>query len=113
MDQTTKPTPKGLAITSLVVGIVALVLSFFWFIAIPLAITALILGIISLAKHHGGKGMSITGLITGGVALISAPFWIFVWLVSFSTFVEEFNKGFEEGYQQSQSQTEPDAYNFQ
>lgn len=60
---------KGLAITSLVLGIASVVLAIVWFVSIPLAITAIVLGIVSLVKKRAGKGMSITGLVTGAVTL--------------------------------------------
>lgn len=60
---------KGLAITSLVFGILGFLTGFLG-IGILLGLVAVILGVIALAKHSAGKGMAIAGLITGGLALL-------------------------------------------
>jgi len=57
-------TPKGLAISALVVGIAALALSFLGWIAV-----AVILGIVALVKRQS-KGMSIAGIVTGALGAI-------------------------------------------
>ena len=68
---------KGLAIASLVLGIVGLF--FFGLILGPLAI---VFGIISLnkvkkqPKVYAGKGMAIAGIVIGAIALV----WSIVWL---------------------------------
>lgn len=64
--------PKGLAVSSLVVGIISLVLA--WPVAIVGIIggvVALILGIIGLKKGQS-RGMSLTGIITGALAIVLA-----------------------------------------
>ncbi len=71
MGQQPAPAPKGLAVASMVLGIVALVLS----CCVPylpaiLALLAVILGAASLAKKQGGKGMAIAGLVCGIISLI-------------------------------------------
>lgn len=74
VQQPARPS-KGLAITSLVLGIVSLLFALAWFIAIPLAITAIVLGSVYLAKNKGvkgGKGMAITGIILSGLALLAS-----------------------------------------
>lgn len=65
------PTPgKGKAITSMILGIVSVVLCLYWFIAIPAGIAAIILGV--LARREGAaRGMALAGLITG---IIGAAF---------------------------------------
>lgn len=77
MEQQTKtPTsqavnaPQGLAVASMVLGILGILTGFIG-VGVILGIIAVILGIISLAKRRGGKGFAITGIITGGVAIIS------------------------------------------
>lgn len=71
-----KAKSSGLAIASLILGIISIVFSFFIFIAIPTAAIGLILGIISLALKQGGKGLAIAGVILAvlsiGVAIIFA-----------------------------------------
>lgn len=67
--------PKGLAIASLVLGILGLVTSFFLFGGV-LGLIAVILGIVALSKikkgEADGKGMAIGGLVTGAIAILIA-----------------------------------------
>ena len=67
---------KGLAITSLILSIAALLLGVLWPIAILLAIASLVTGIIVLAKKTPGKGLGLAGVIIGGIALLLSPLWI-------------------------------------
>lgn len=74
-----QPTPpistdaNGLAIASLVLGILSLT-GFFIFAGIP----AIITGIMSLKKKQKERGMSIAGIIMGGIStLLSLLFIIF------------------------------------
>lgn len=63
----------GLAVTSMVLGIISLLLGCcFWYITIPAAIIAVILAAGSMSKKMGGKGMAITGLVTSIISLIPA-----------------------------------------
>jgi len=61
---------NGIAIAAMVVGIIAILLSFVPFAGLTLGATAIVLGIIGL-KKAASKGMSIAGLITGGLASLS------------------------------------------
>lgn len=61
---------NGLAIASLVTGILALLTGFI-FIGFALGIAAIIMGAIGLRKP-GGKGMSIAGIITGALGLFTS-----------------------------------------
>ncbi|WP_051298741.1 DUF4190 domain-containing protein [Arthrobacter castelli] len=66
---------KGMAITSLVFGIVAVVLClipFVGFISIVGGLVAVVLGIIALVKKKPGRGMSIAGIIMGAVGAVIA-----------------------------------------
>lgn len=66
---------KGMAITSLVFGIIAVVLClipFIGFISIIGGLVAVVVGIIALAKKKPGRGMSIAGVIMGALGLIIA-----------------------------------------
>ncbi len=59
----------GVAIASLVCGILSLVcccLSWFSFV---LAVAAIVLGIITLVKKYDGKGMAIAGIVTAGIGI--------------------------------------------
>ena len=56
-------------IVSLVLGIISIVTTIFWYISLPTGITAIVLGAKSYKKE--GKKLGIAGLITGivGVAI--------------------------------------------
>lgn len=62
---------KGLAITSLVLGILSVLLCLYWFIALPIGIVAVVLGIMARSKGVGG-GMALTGIITGALGAVLA-----------------------------------------
>lgn len=66
--QTTAEPGSGMAISSLVLGILGLVL-------LPLAIVALVLGIIALTKGQS-KGLAIPGVVLGGLGTLLMPFAI-------------------------------------
>lgn len=74
MNQQAAPKKSaGLAIASMVLGIVALVLSCCVpYLPIVLSLLAVILGGVSLAKKMGGKGMAIAGLVCGIIGLVPA-----------------------------------------
>lgn len=62
---------SGLAIASMVLGIVALVVSCcLYYISIPCAIISVILGAISIKNQKPGKGMAIAGLVCGIISLV-------------------------------------------
>lgn len=66
------PQSKGLAVASMVIGIVAIVLSFIpviGFISFILGPIAVILGIVAIVKKRG-KGQAIAGIITGALGFI-------------------------------------------
>lgn len=88
---TAAPAPsRGLAITALVLGIVAL-LGF----AIPvlnvvsalIAVVGLILGIVALVRAQP-KGLSIAGVVTSALALLLSVIFIVIYLVGFGAAVE-------------------------
>lgn len=90
----TQPQPsgsKGLAITALILGIVAIVFAFIpvvnFFSYAPAAV-AIILGIIVLAKKKPGKGMGLTGLILGGASIVIAIIVTIVSVVALSSLSE-------------------------
>lgn len=68
---------KGMAIASLVLGIVSLVFFCAWYLSIPCAIVGLILGIIANKKFKTGMAtagiiLSIIGIVTGVTMAILA-----------------------------------------
>ncbi|WP_203138238.1 DUF4190 domain-containing protein [Microbacterium sp. JZ31] len=73
----TPPQPgKGLAITSMVLGILGLVgfavafIPFVGFAALLVPLVAIVLGVIALVRKKPGKGFAIAGVVTGGLGLI-------------------------------------------
>lgn len=66
--------PVGLAVTSMVCGIISLLTwcpcCFMMPLGAILGTTALALGAISLAKKRGGAGMATTGVVTGAIGLL-------------------------------------------
>jgi hypothetical protein len=67
----------GMAVGSLICGIMSIVLSFFvclWFLSVPLGLVAIVLAIIARGKiargEAGGAGLAKGGLITGVVGII-------------------------------------------
>jgi len=64
-----KPT-SGLAVASMVLGILSLVVSCFGVVGIICGILAVILGGCALLTKKGGKGMAVAGLVCGIIALI-------------------------------------------
>ena len=73
--------PKGMAIGSMVCGILSLVCCCFDYLSVILAIVALVLGIIVLVKKQGGKGMAIAGIVCGGIGFIFGISSIIIGLV--------------------------------
>ena len=73
---------KGLAIASLVLGIVALCLCCIWFLSIPAAIVGVILGVIALKKQTPGRGMAIAGLIMSIIGCVLAIIFIVIAIVA-------------------------------
>lgn len=72
------PPSNGLAIASMVLGIVALFLFWIPFLGWIPVLTGLILGIVALQKPYG-RGFAITGVVCSGLALaIKVWFWLAV-----------------------------------
>lgn len=75
---------QGLAIGSMICGIIGLLGCCVWCLSGPLAIIAVVLGHVTLSKakaepaRYGGKGMAKAGLVTGYLALLlTLLFYIF------------------------------------
>ncbi|WP_353508484.1 hypothetical protein [Intrasporangium sp.] len=63
----------GFAVTSMILGILALLLSFVPILNVglwPLAILALVFGGIALGKKYAGHGMAISGLVTALASIV-------------------------------------------
>src|SRR5699024_292978 len=61
--------PKGLAMTSLITGIIGLLLGWVPIVGLVIGAVAVVTGIVALRKTQP-KGMSITGIVTGGLAML-------------------------------------------
>jgi len=70
---------NGMAIASMVTGIVSLLLFCCTFLSVPAGIVAVVLGLVSLnqvnQRGQEGKGMAIAGIATGGAALLVQAAW--------------------------------------
>ncbi len=71
---------KGYAITSMVLGIVSLVVCCLPYITVPAALIGLIFGIVSLKGGYGGRGMAIAGIVTSSVA-IALGAWLLIVMI--------------------------------
>ena len=75
---------SGLAITSMVLGIVSIVCSWVIGLNFALGIAALVTGIIEFKKIGAGessakgKGMALTGIILGSLAILGAVIYVIV-----------------------------------
>ena len=63
----------GMAIASLVLGIIGVILCWIWYLGIPLGVLAIIFGVIARGKATpGNTGMATAGLVLGIVAVALA-----------------------------------------
>lgn len=82
-ETTTKQTGGiGFAVTSLVTGIVGLLLGFFFWLSLPLAAVAITFGALAMRRGGPGKGMAIAGLVTGCIAALAALFIIMLAIIA-------------------------------
>ncbi|MBM3706975.1 MAG: DUF4190 domain-containing protein [Actinobacteria bacterium] len=90
------PSPEerasGLAITAMVLGIVALVCSWVMGLNFALGIAALVIGIIEFKKikeiksSEKGKGMALTGIILGAIGILGGIIYVIVIAVTAASF---------------------------
>ncbi|MFJ3030369.1 DUF4190 domain-containing protein [Curtobacterium sp. NPDC087080] len=66
--------PRGLSITSMVLGLVSIVLGFTFLV--PLV--GFVLGIVGLRKEPAGRGMAVTGLILNGLFVVGWALFLIV-----------------------------------
>ena len=105
-EEAEREAKKGLAIWSMVLGIISLTICCCFGGVIP-AVVGLILGIVSLAKKRGGKGMAIAGVIMNAIGLV----WGIIMVIYFAAVavvmadavgteggMQEFLEAFEEEY---------------
>lgn len=68
---------EGMAIASMILGIVALVVSCcFYYVSLPCAIISVVLAAVSLKGKRGGRGMAIAGLVCAIISLVPAMIMI-------------------------------------
>jgi hypothetical protein len=73
------PTKNGLAIASLVLGLLGLPLLFCFGLGFLFSLVGVILGIVALVKasryphEYGGKGLAIGGLVASGMSVLALP----------------------------------------
>lgn len=73
LEKPTKAPSAGLAIASMVCGIISLTVSCSTpYLPFVLSLLAVVFGSVSLGKHKGGKEMAIAGLVCGIIGLVSA-----------------------------------------
>lgn len=77
-------TTNGLAIASMVVGIVAFISGWVPFWGLLSGATAIVLGILALKKPNG-KGFSIAGIVTGGIAALTSLFFTAFFIIALVT----------------------------
>lgn len=75
---------KGFNITSMVLGIIAILFCCVWYINIPCSIIAIIFSI--AGRKDAGRGMGIAGLVLGIVALVLYVFLIVLGLAAIAGF---------------------------
>jgi hypothetical protein len=87
-----QPPSQGLAIASMVCGILAFIGCCAWYLAGPLALAAIVMGHLAVSRvkanpaANGGKGMARAGLVLGYLGLIGAAIFaaMTIWLSTLS-----------------------------
>ena len=80
---------QGLAITSLILGIVSITIGLCCYFGVLTSPTAIVLGIISLSQiknnptENGGKPFAIVGIVLGGLYFVVVAFIILIYGLSF------------------------------
>lgn len=99
---------SGLAVTSMVLGIISLALFCVWYIALPCAIVGLVLGIVASGKvkrgEAAGAGMAKAGIICSIVALGLAIIVTILAIVGISMFGQKIRQIQQQQLQQMQQQ---------
>ena len=111
-----QPGGSGLAIASMVLGLVSVVIFCIWYVALPCAIIAVVLGFIARAKANRGEasggGMAMAGIVLGFVAIGIAVLVIILAIIGISIlasnpeFQQEIQEGMEEWQQEMERQAE-------
>jgi hypothetical protein len=91
---------NGLAIASMIVGIVAFISGWIPFWGLLAGIAAVVLGILGLKKSTG-KGMSITGIITGAIAALTSLLFTIFFIIALSAGTAIVNQAQNEAQKQT------------
>ncbi|MCL1831667.1 MAG: zinc-ribbon domain-containing protein [Oscillospiraceae bacterium] len=75
------PQKKGKGITSMIFGIVAVLIGCCQAFGIVPGILALVFGILSVKNEPAGKGMGIAGIITGSIGILLGLVYLFFMIV--------------------------------
>lgn len=106
---------SGLAIASMILGIVSCVTFCIWWLSLVCGVVAVVLGFVARSKiaagTGGGKGMATTGIICGIIGPLLAILVIVLVIAGFAVFMNNpaVKKAIEDGMQQQQQQGGPGA----
>lgn len=105
-QSTDAPKPSGLAVASMVLGIISLVLFCLWYLSIPCAIIGLSLGLVANGKakrgEGGGGGMAKAGIICTIIALALDALMVVLLILGISMFGNSFRQQLQKQIQQQQ-----------
>jgi hypothetical protein len=91
--------PAGMAIASMVLGIISAVTFCAWYVSIPCGIVAIVLGMVAKGKvargEGGGSGMATAGLILGVIGVVLAIGFIILIIMGFHMFGSAINEEIE------------------
>ncbi len=99
--QPTPPPAGGLAITGMIVGIVALFAGWVPVLGLVIAIAGIIISILALRKHQS-KPMAITGIVAGAIGLIWSLIVSFILIITIASGVNYFSS---DAYQKTQTES--------
>lgn len=93
---------NGMAITALVLGVVALITVWLPPLAIVLALVAIVVGFLGMKKsaESGGRGLALGGIITGGLALVVSIILLVLTALVFNAAEDEIDNWDEEWEQE-------------
>lgn len=73
---------SGVAVASLICGVLGIVFFWFPFVDLGVNIAGLICAIVALSKKYDGKGMAIGGLVTSIIGLLISLFYMVCFFIS-------------------------------
>lgn len=77
-NKTEQTEGQGLAVASLVLGILAIITCLVWYIGIVLGVLAVVFGAVSIKKR--GRKKAIAGIVTGSIGIVLSL--LIIWVVS-------------------------------